>query len=522
MIRRLNDARHERRVDQAFDADLADVLEHLPRAVRPVMEHRLRVVLDALGQPVLGGATPDLLHGLEAAFKEPDASSVWLTLAVLTAELPVDADVVDVVRHVRLDGPRRAFAATVAGTAHRLAASTHAPRDVEVVVDAVVVDVHHTWQTDLATGIQRVVWETVSRWERDHDVTPVGWTDDYTALVRLGDLAGRRGFNAFGDDADGRGAATDRDAAVLIPFGGSFIVPELAAEPTRSERILALARHSGNRTGTIGYDCVPLTTAETVAEGMGTAFARTLAAVRHMDGVAAISHASANEYRGWRAMLAGTGLSGPDVRPVPLPTEAQQVSDSALAAARSRFAVGSLPLVLVVGSHEPRKNHLAVLHAAELLWRRGSEFSLLFVGGNTWRSEQFSEQLKSLRAAGRPIEATLKLSEDLLWAAYRLAHVALFPSLNEGYGLPVAEALAFGTPVVTSGYGSMAEIAQDGGALVVDPRDDHAVAAAVGRLLDDPELHRELTSQAEARPLRTWDSYAAEVWAHLVEGDARA
>ena len=64
----------------------------------------------------------------------------------------------------------------------------------------------------------------------------------------------------------------------------------------------------------------------------------------------------------------------------------------------------------------------------------------------------------------------------------------------------------------TSAFGAMREIAQDGGALLVDARDDHALTDAMRTLLtDDIELGR-LTDQAARRPVRTWDSYAAEVW----------
>ena len=85
------------------------------------------------------------------------------------------------------------------------------------------------------------------------------------------------------------------------------------------------------------------------------------------------------------------------------------------------------------------------------------------------------------------------LSDDLLWAAYRLAHCVVFPSLNEGFGLPVAESLACGTPVVTSGFGSMREIARHGGAILVDPRDDHDIAAGLRLMLTDRELHETLS-----------------------------
>jgi len=235
-----------------------------------------------------------------------------------------------------------------------------------------------------------------------------------------------------------------------------------------------------------------------------------------MDRVATISEGAAVEYRGWRAMLAGAGLPGPDIVSVPLPVEAAEPSVAALETARSRFALGSLPLVLVVGSHEPRKNHLAVLHAAELLWREGLAYSLVFVGGNSWSSERFTKVFSGMRDGGRPVQAISALSDELLWAAYRTAHVVLFPSLNEGFGLPVAEALASGTPVITSGYGSMAEIAEHGGALLVDPRDDHDLAGALRRILTEPALHAELAAQAGARPKRSWDTYADELWHYLV------
>jgi glycosyltransferase involved in cell wall biosynthesis len=349
----------------------------------------------------------------------------------------------------------------------------------------------------------------------------VGWTDDYTALRRLQGPDRRRavGTHTRADAVDLDGS--EPGEVVVVPWRGSHQTLELATEPPRTERMLALARHSTNRTGIIGFDCVPLTTAETTADGMGGAFAATLAAVRHMGRVAAISEAAAVEYLGWKDMLAGTGLPGPAVGAVQLPVAAETPSDAALASARSRFTVGTLPMVLVVGSHEPRKNHLAVLHAAESLWREGLAFSLLFVGGNSWGSRRFTEAMTSLRDRGRPVESVSALGDDLLWAAYRLAHVVLFPSLNEGFGLPVAEALACGTPVVTSRFGSMAEIARHGGALLVDPRDDGDLTAALRRVLADPATHAELARQAAGVPRRSWDDYAAELWTSLVGAGAR-
>jgi len=154
-----------------------------------------------------------------------------------------------------------------------------------------------------------------------------------------------------------------------------------------------------------------------------------------------------------------------------------------------------------------------VLHAAELLWREGQLFSLSFIGGNSWNSETFTETLAGLQAIGRPVEAVSAASDDILWGGYRVARFTIFPSLNEGYGLPVAESLSCGTPVVTSNFGSMKEIADaGGGAVLVDPRNDHSIADGMRSLLIDDELHSRLSREARSRPLRTWDTYASETW----------
>ncbi len=503
---------------QAANEDLAAIVGRLPEGPGRHLTDRMTTLLSALGRPATTGDSQRLVQAVEAVLADAHEPQVWLALAVLTGGLPVDDDVVEALRRLRLDGPGGAFSPALARSLAAMDVNGRRPATVEVVCGAVTIDLHHTSETELATGIQRVARETAQRWERDHDVELLGWTEDYTALRRLDPRSYRRalGHHHTGDRADP--AEEQQTSTIVVPWQGTHLTVELATEEPRTARMQALARYSGNRTGMIGFDCVPLTTAETAAESMGGAFSRLLAGVRHMDRVATISEGAAVEYRGWRAMLAGAGLPGPDIASVPLPVEAQEPTSTALEAARSRFGLGSLPLVLCVGSHEPRKNHLAVMHAAELLWREGREFSLVFVGGNAWNSERFVQTLAGLRDGGRPVQSVSALSDDLLWAAYKTAHVVLFPSLNEGFGLPVAEALASGTPVITSGYGSMAEIAQYGGALLVDPRDDHDVVAALRRILTQPAVHADLVEQAQRRPRRSWDTYAEELWDYLVSG----
>ena len=446
-----------------------------------------------------------------------DRSHVWLTLAALTGRLPDRPTVVEVTRASEFDDGASLWAAVAAHTTDESAGW-----EVRLASAEVLVDVAHTASTDLTTGIQRVARETTRRWLDTRDCTPVSWSEAFDAMRELtpGELRRiRRG--AVERRRVERGPVVARppgepEPVVVVPWRATYVVPELAAEPPRSSRLLAMAELTPNRTGVIGFDCVPITSSETTQLGFAGVFAGNLAAVRHFDRIAAISAAAATEYSGWGAMLSATGLAGPAVTSVPLPVEGALPTEDDTTSARQRFVIGSLPLVLAIGSHEPRKNHLAVLHAAELLWREGHRFSLSFIGGNSWGSADFTRLLSELQRSGRPVDTESKLSDGQLWAAYRLARFTVFPSLNEGFGLPVAESLAAGTPAVTSDFGSMRELAADGGALTVDPHDDHALAAGMRRLLVDDELHTALSRAAVSRPTRGWDAYANELWDHLV------
>ncbi|WP_024287605.1 glycosyltransferase [Cellulomonas sp. KRMCY2] len=448
----------------------------------------------------------DLCRELGGVVDVRDRSQVWLTLAVLTGRFPDRTTVVEVSRWSEFDD-----GSTLWRSVARFTTDESAAWDLRVATDEVLVDVAHTASTILTTGIQRVARWTTRRWLRDRLCTPVSWSQGFQSLRELTDVERQRIEEGTAEED----VAARPEATVVVPWRATYVLPELAAEPERSARLLALAELTDNRTGVIGFDCVPITSAETTQLGFAGVFAGNLAAVRSFDRIATISQAACTEYSGWRDMLSAIGLPGPRIEAVQLPVEVAAPTDEDLRAAQARFMVGRLPLVLVVGSHEPRKNHLAVLHAAELLWRDGLQFSLSFVGGNSWGGEAFTRRLADLQRMGRPVDSESRLSDGRLWAAYRLARFTVFPSLNEGFGLPVAESLAAGTPAITSDFGSMLEIATEGGALTVDPHDDHAIAEAMRRLLTDDTLHAQLTRDAADRPVRTWDDYAADAWDFL-------
>lgn len=509
-------------------AAVADPVEAAAAAVdglgngqrREAIRQRCAEVVRTLGDGVGDVAdTAGLVRAVVAAVTPMDPARAWLLLAVLGGRYPDGGRVQAAIRTAALDGALpvvTGLLAEVVDTAREDQESAPWP-DVRVLAGQTLVDVHHTATAGFATGIQRVTREVTRRWFEAHELTLVGWHQDLSGMRVLTDDEGRR--------ARWGGAEADVPVGdpLLVPWRCRYILPELAAEVVRAGHLQTMAQYSGTSLRMIGYDLVPMTTAETAHEGMVPGFARNLAAARYAEVIVPISEGAGVEYQGWRAMLAGAGLTGPRIEPVVLPAQAQPETPESLRLATARIPVGTLPAVLVVGSHEPRKNHLAILHAAELLWREGRAFSLCFIGGNSWNSADFTTTLEGLRAAGRPVEAILAADDDLLWGAYRVARFTVFPSINEGFGLPVAESLACGTPVITSGFGSMKEIADDGGgALLVDPRDDRSLTGAMRALLVDDDLLAELRRQARARPIRTWDNYAVQTWHALTrEADTR-
>ncbi|MDE3205411.1 MAG: glycosyltransferase [Acidobacteriota bacterium] len=457
----------------------------------------------------------------------------WLALAVISGRLPTVAPVQRLHRASRLGDGLRSLSTEVKALWVRDRLDLSVWPEVEVVSDVVVVDLHHTASNVVATGIQRVAREAGRRWDRDHDIIAIGWTPTFGALRRLsveerqvaleglpyadspGEPSGPRSGRAPGEcDADDQ---PEIPVATLVPWRCTHLVAELPAEIDRGERYRAFVEFSRCRTGLVGHDCVPITASETTSLDMAFGFTSYLAAAAAVDRVAATSASSAAEYEGWREMLSGSGRAGPEIRRIGLAVEAEPSDPDSLDAARGLLSVGSLPIVLSVGSHEPRKNHEALLHAAELAWREGVEFTLTFVGGNSWSSGRFYRRVGELQEEGRALQVIQGLSDHLLWAAYRVAHCTVFPSLHEGFGLPVAESLACGTPVITASYGTMAELCTHGGALLIDPRDDHDMKRALVRMITEPGLRSRLAAEAAATPVRTWDDYAVDTWSFLVE-----
>ena len=188
-------------------------------------------------------------------------------------------------------------------------------------------------------------------------------------------------------------------------------------------------------------------------------------------------------------MLASVGQKGPEISVDLLPSEVPESTPAELAAARERLVIAGVPMVLCVGNAGAAQEPPGPAARGGTPVAGGTALHACSRGRPiVERRPSSPSELALAQAANRPVETVTTMPDSMLWAAYRLARCMVFPSLNEGFGLPIAESLSCGTPVVTSGYGSMAEIAAGGGALLVDPRDDHSLAAGMRTVLTDDEV----------------------------------
>jgi glycosyltransferase involved in cell wall biosynthesis len=148
------------------------------------------------------------------------------------------------------------------------------------------------------------------------------------------------------------------------------------------------------------------------------------------------------------------------------------------------------PYVLTVGTLQPRKNLQLALRAFERVAAAGAPHSLVVVGARGWRDEPLLEALQA-SPAGRRVQLLGRVSDEELVELYRGADCLLFPSLYEGFGFPVLEAMACGTPVLCARSTSLPELAGDAAELA-DPDDLDAFGSALADLLASSSRRDEL------------------------------
>jgi glycosyltransferase involved in cell wall biosynthesis len=380
-----------------------------------------------------------------------------------------------------------------------------------------LLDLTHTSHTRARTGIQRIgrvlhrelagqalsvthdpflrAWRPLETWELANlaDAAPVTkrgahWPASARWRGRWQRLVGHR-----------------RNRVLAGPFSGAIVFEVLSPRTARHLPEL-FAQVVGPRVA-VFHDAIALRLPELTPPATVARFPAYLHELLLFDGVAAVSEDSRRTLEDYWDWL------GVDARPVT--TTLPLGIDRPALSARSAPAIRppeSRPVVLSVGSLEGRKNHLALLEACEQLWSRGIDFELRLIGLPQRQTGQSAlARLNTLQAQGRPLRYDGATDDATLAAAYAECAFTVYPSLMEGFGLPVLESLAHGKPCICSARGALGESAAGGGCFALDQVDAPSLADAIGALLTAPAQRANLAVQASARSFRSWTDYARDL-----------
>jgi glycosyltransferase involved in cell wall biosynthesis len=175
--------------------------------------------------------------------------------------------------------------------------------------------------------------------------------------------------------------------------------------------------------------------------------------------------------------------------------------------------------ILCVSTLEPRKNHLRLIESFLALEAESPEFSweLLLVGSEIHSAPELAQSVMQSARDHSCIKYLGIVPDEKLAQLYGECEFTVYPSVIEGFGLPIMESVWYSRPCLCHKGGVMEELASEGGCLAVDLQDTRAMKDAMRRLMTDPELRERLREECRNRPVKRWSDYAAEFLALLAQ-----
>jgi len=292
-----------------------------------------------------------------------------------------------------------------------------------------------------------------------------------------------------------------------------LLVVELVrgADNPTPQRLQEAAKAWGLKVAWVFHDAIPIRLAHLYGGEQSLAARNHVAYMRGLslaDRVLANSHATAQHLR---SFLAKEQLLSINVQALPL---AQAFPGARPRHPQETPQFGKPLRLLCVGSLEERKNHRTLLKAlAWLLAFLEGSIDLRIVG---WANDPaIAALVERAISLGLPVAWIRDADDERLNQLYAWAQFTVYPSIEEGFGLPVAESLWHGRGCLCSGEGALGELAAEGGCLTVDTRSWRSLAEAMASLLASPDRVVDLNKAAQQRPLRTWSDYGQQLLAAL-------
>lgn len=292
-----------------------------------------------------------------------------------------------------------------------------------------------------------------------------------------------------------------------------LLVPELIYGEGRAAEVVSYAREHRLRVAVIIHDVIPIDHPECSPEGVPALHRDFLLGVAGADLLLATSE---TVHDALKAFFRREAVPPPTIRTVRLPAEFLGVPRNL-----EPPGPGQGRRALCVSTLEARKNHAGLQAALDLLADGQGRLPLEvdLVGAAHEHAAEVRAGVVSLteRYPGQ-VRWHGQVADGALAELYRAAGFTIYPSVVEGFGMPVMESLWFARPCLCADFSVMAENAGGGGCLTADVRQPAALASAITRLLEEPGLRERLAEEAVGRPLTTWVDYARIILQVLYEG----
>lgn len=285
-----------------------------------------------------------------------------------------------------------------------------------------------------------------------------------------------------------------------------LFVPELANQQTKEIR--ELAKVSGLKCAWIFYDAIPWKRPDIYSNKAALAHKKFMEAINDCEKIFAISKYSHDDmlkyYKEW-----GVNSIGLDQRlsVASLPgefLECERKSQGSNVISKEHVSI------LCVGTIDERKNQLNLISAIKKLCMDSHIPIKLILAGISY-DQDLADKVRGLISTMPQVQWFSNVNDEKLMQLYNECHFTVFPSVEEGFGLPILESLWNAKPCICADFGSMLEVSNGGGCLTTDVTNVDKLCEAIKRLIEEDSLLERLTQEAMNRDFKTWDQYANEI-----------
>lgn len=376
--------------------------------------------------------------------------------------------------------------------------------------------VDHTIQCPINSGVQRVVRRFAKALlDIGENVRFVKWCSQTNQLIlinknelqHLGQWNGPAITEAILNSYPDPNQSSVKICLNAANGGDWLIIPEVPhitfqAHPMTLQ-IISKGKQLGLKLAFIFYDAIPLRRNE--LKHMSSVHVEYMQQLLLADLIVPISNYSSADLVSFFKFHECTKFSPtPQIYPIPLPGESH-LAEKTINVSSERTST----TILSVGSIVPHKNQLMLVRAFDQYCKTNpnTNWKLKLIGN---LHPELADEIRGTTNINKQIEYLGDVSDNDLEGYYRACSFTIFPSILEGFGLPILESLWFAKPCICANFGAMAEVASGGGCVTVDTNDTSQLYQAITMLIEKPEKIYQLSKEAANRLIPSWIDYAKE------------